>query len=98
MPRSDGGKPNSFWVPWAMNSNAAMIRKTESMRGAQIVVIASALVILLSSVTARSVLLEIYIDADACPVKDEIYRVAERYGLKSLGRGQRLDAGARFAR
>ena len=24
----------------------------------------------------------IYIDADACPVKDEIYRVAERYGLK----------------
>ena len=25
---------------------------------------------------------EIYIDADACPVKDEVYRVAERYGLK----------------
>jgi uncharacterized protein YaiI (UPF0178 family) len=24
----------------------------------------------------------IFIDADACPVKDEIYRVAERYGLK----------------
>ncbi len=24
----------------------------------------------------------IYIDADACPVKDEIYRVAGRYGLK----------------
>ena len=24
----------------------------------------------------------IYIDADACPVKGEIYRVAERYGLK----------------
>ena len=23
----------------------------------------------------------IYIDADACPVKDETYRVAERYGL-----------------
>jgi len=23
----------------------------------------------------------LYIDADACPVKDEIYRVAERYGL-----------------
>ena len=23
----------------------------------------------------------IFIDADACPVKDEIYRVAERYGL-----------------
>jgi uncharacterized protein YaiI (UPF0178 family) len=25
---------------------------------------------------------QIYIDADACPVKNEIYRVAERYGLK----------------
>jgi hypothetical protein len=24
----------------------------------------------------------IYIDADACPVKTEIYRVAERYGIK----------------
>src|SRR6202162_4658447 len=23
----------------------------------------------------------IYVDADACPVKDEIYRVAERHGL-----------------
>jgi uncharacterized protein YaiI (UPF0178 family) len=26
-------------------------------------------------------LLEIYIDADACPVKEEIYRVAKRYDL-----------------
>jgi uncharacterized protein YaiI (UPF0178 family) len=26
--------------------------------------------------------ISIYIDADACPVKPEIYRVAERYGLK----------------
>lgn len=25
---------------------------------------------------------KIYIDADACPVKDEVYRVAERYQLK----------------
>jgi hypothetical protein len=24
----------------------------------------------------------IYVDADACPVKDETYRVAERYGLR----------------
>lgn len=24
----------------------------------------------------------IYVDADACPVKNEVYRVAERYGLK----------------
>jgi uncharacterized protein YaiI (UPF0178 family) len=23
----------------------------------------------------------LYVDADACPVKDEVYRVAERYGL-----------------
>jgi uncharacterized protein YaiI (UPF0178 family) len=27
-------------------------------------------------------LLDIYVDADACPVKEEIYRVARRYGLK----------------
>jgi uncharacterized protein YaiI (UPF0178 family) len=27
-------------------------------------------------------LLDIYIDADACPVKEETYRVARRYGLK----------------
>jgi len=26
--------------------------------------------------------LDIYIDADACPVKEETYRVAKRYGLK----------------
>ncbi len=26
----------------------------------------------------------VYIDADACPVKDETYRVAERYGLKTF--------------
>lgn len=27
-------------------------------------------------------MLDLFVDADACPVKDEIYRVAERYGLK----------------
>jgi uncharacterized protein YaiI (UPF0178 family) len=27
-------------------------------------------------------MLDIYIDADACPVKEEVYRVAERYQLK----------------
>lgn len=27
-------------------------------------------------------MLDIYIDADACPVKSEVYRVAKRYGLK----------------
>ena len=27
--------------------------------------------------------IEIFIDADACPVKDETYRVAARYGLKT---------------
>jgi uncharacterized protein YaiI (UPF0178 family) len=25
----------------------------------------------------------LFIDADACPVKDEVYRVAQRYGLKT---------------
>jgi uncharacterized protein len=28
--------------------------------------------------------LEVYVDADACPVKEEVYRVAGRYGLKVL--------------
>lgn len=27
--------------------------------------------------------MRIFIDADACPVKDEVYKVAERYGLKT---------------
>jgi uncharacterized protein len=27
-------------------------------------------------------LIKIYVDADGCPVKDEVYRVARRYGLK----------------
>ncbi|MBS0534714.1 MAG: DUF188 domain-containing protein, partial [Proteobacteria bacterium] len=26
--------------------------------------------------------MRIFVDADACPVKNEVYRVAERYGLK----------------
>jgi uncharacterized protein YaiI (UPF0178 family) len=26
--------------------------------------------------------LEIFIDADGCPVKQEVYRVAQRYGLR----------------
>jgi uncharacterized protein YaiI (UPF0178 family) len=28
--------------------------------------------------------MRIFIDADACPVKDEIYKVAARYGLKTV--------------
>ncbi|MBV9064723.1 MAG: YaiI/YqxD family protein [Methylobacteriaceae bacterium] len=28
--------------------------------------------------------ISIYVDADACPVKNEIYRVAERHGLKTF--------------
>ncbi|HZT82193.1 MAG TPA: DUF188 domain-containing protein, partial [Gemmataceae bacterium] len=27
-------------------------------------------------------MLTIYVDADACPVKEEVYRVARRYGLR----------------
>jgi uncharacterized protein YaiI (UPF0178 family) len=27
-------------------------------------------------------MLHIFVDADACPVKQEVYRVAARYGLK----------------
>jgi uncharacterized protein YaiI (UPF0178 family) len=29
-------------------------------------------------------LLDLYIDADGCPVKQEVYRVAKRYGLRVL--------------
>jgi uncharacterized protein len=29
-------------------------------------------------------LLDIYVDADGCPVKQEVYRVARRYGLKVI--------------
>lgn len=29
-------------------------------------------------------MITIFIDADACPVKDETYKVAERYGLKTI--------------
>jgi uncharacterized protein YaiI (UPF0178 family) len=29
-------------------------------------------------------LLNIFVDADACPVKEEVYRVAERYGLRVI--------------
>lgn len=28
--------------------------------------------------------IEVFVDADACPVKDEIYRVAARHGLKTF--------------
>lgn len=28
--------------------------------------------------------IEIFVDGDACPVKDETYRVAQRYGLKTF--------------
>ncbi|MGH6960453.1 MAG: DUF188 domain-containing protein, partial [Dongiaceae bacterium] len=34
------------------------------------------------SVAADSGPIEIYVDADACPVKDAVYRVAARYRLK----------------
>ena len=29
-------------------------------------------------------MLDIYVDADGCPVKPEVYRVAMRYGLKVI--------------
>ncbi|QFU15020.1 YaiI/YqxD family protein [Microvirga thermotolerans] len=32
--------------------------------------------------TERSGTIEIHVDADACPVKDEVYRVAERHRVK----------------
>ncbi|HVV92927.1 MAG TPA: YaiI/YqxD family protein [Hyphomicrobiales bacterium] len=32
---------------------------------------------------SNSTAITVYVDADACPVKDEVYRVAARYGLKT---------------
>jgi uncharacterized protein YaiI (UPF0178 family) len=34
--------------------------------------------------TVRAIMVEIYIDADACPVKDETIRVATRHSLKTI--------------
>jgi uncharacterized protein YaiI (UPF0178 family) len=34
--------------------------------------------------TASAKPILIYVDADACPVKNEVYRVAERHGVKTL--------------
>jgi uncharacterized protein len=39
-------------------------------------------VIVSSPSSAQAKLIAIYIDADACPVKQEVYRVAERHALK----------------
>jgi len=36
----------------------------------------------MNSTSPISEAIRIYIDADACPVKQEIYRVAERHALK----------------
>ena len=38
----------------------------------------------MSSPSPVSESIKIYIDADACPVKQEIYRVAERHALKRV--------------
>lgn len=44
-------------------------------------------------------MLEIFVDADSCPVKDEVYRVATRYGLVVYvvaNESHRVPAGDRF--
>jgi uncharacterized protein YaiI (UPF0178 family) len=33
-------------------------------------------------------IITLYIDADACPVKQEIYRVAERHALKAMAKSK----------
>jgi len=35
-----------------------------------------------SSRAERNFLIKIYVDADGCPVKNEVFRVAQRYGLR----------------
>src|ERR1700744_1167041 len=37
---------------------------------------------LVRAMTVRESIISLFIDADACPVKQEIYRVAERHALK----------------
>src|SRR5580658_1576384 len=39
---------------------------------------------LVSAMTAGGSVISVFIDADACPVKQEIYRVAERHALKGV--------------
>jgi uncharacterized protein YaiI (UPF0178 family) len=41
----------------------------------------AALLVLLKTMTEPTKPIRIYVDADACPVKDEVYRVAERHRL-----------------
>ena len=47
------------------------------------------------SMTAPPQAIEIYVDADACPVKPEIYRVAERHRRQGLRGGEQLHATCR---
>ena len=45
----------------------------------------------------ESEMLDVYIDADACPVKEEVYRVADRYSLRVFvvsNNGMRVPASA----
>jgi uncharacterized protein YaiI (UPF0178 family) len=39
---------------------------------------------LVSAMTAGGSVISVFIDADACPVKQEIYRVAERHALRGV--------------
>ena len=38
----------------------------------------------------------LYIDADACPVKEEVYRVALRHGVSVVRTGHRMTLGIIF--
>ena len=59
-----------------MNQDRSMVRK-ERLLGERLLRYSAAM-----SDSPSTPAASIYIDADACPVKAEIYRVAERYGLK----------------
>ena len=41
----------------------------------------------MNAILDRAAVPEIYVDADACPVKEEVYVVARRYGLPYRGSG-----------
>ena len=59
--------------PYPICSNITVFVRNEHPRGSGL---------LISCTMSDATMIEIYVDADACPVKDEIYRVADRHNLK----------------
>lgn len=70
-------------LPFGLFSNTNRQFRDRSQRGA--FEFCSELLLGISSVSGHSLhVIHIYIDADACPVKDETYKVAARYQIKTF--------------